>query len=308
MARHYGMPYMGSKQKLVDKIVPFIMNRHSGATDFYDLFGGGGSVSFYALRKYPSLNVHYNELNQAIAALLIHIRDGGPLPVEFVTHVEFMQKRFGNDWYAGYLQTCWSFGNNQKSYLFGNDIEEYKQKYHDTVINGANHLAWLSDYLNAHAAKKYNENLGVNLYLDFNKYNTQYQRRIVLHRQMKYLNQLEHLNSIERLVHLQRLKGLDRLNITTADYKAVQITGAKPVIYCDPPYENTNEYKEGGFNHAAFYEWVAAQTVPVYFSSYKISDKRFKLVKAINTRSLLDHRQRDDAPYNFENVYWNGVE
>lgn len=27
MARHYGIPYMVSKQKLVDKIVPFILKR-----------------------------------------------------------------------------------------------------------------------------------------------------------------------------------------------------------------------------------------------------------------------------------------
>lgn len=50
MARYYGIPYMGSKQKLVDKIVPFILNRHPDTTHFYDLFGGGGSISLYARR------------------------------------------------------------------------------------------------------------------------------------------------------------------------------------------------------------------------------------------------------------------
>lgn len=44
---------MGSKQKLVDKIVPFILNRHPGVDSFYDLFGGGGSVALYVVRKYP---------------------------------------------------------------------------------------------------------------------------------------------------------------------------------------------------------------------------------------------------------------
>lgn len=76
------------------------------------------------------------------------------------------------------------------------------------------------------------------------------------------------------------------------------------MVYCDPPYENTNEYKEGGFDSKAFYDWAISQPVPVYFSSYKISDKRFKLIKAINTRSNF----RANAAYNFENVYWNGVE
>ena len=34
MARHYGIPYMGSKQKLVDKIIPFIMDRHPDVKHF----------------------------------------------------------------------------------------------------------------------------------------------------------------------------------------------------------------------------------------------------------------------------------
>lgn len=307
MARHYGMPYMGSKQKLVDKLAPFILARHPNATDFYDLFGGGGSVSFYVVRKYPRIKTHYNELNKAIAALLIHIRDGGTLPFDFVTRAEFHKHKGGDDWYAGFLQCCWSFGNNQVSYLFGESIEEFKHKYHDTAINGVNHLKWLNEYINAHADKKHGKQSNVNLFLDFNRHDTPYKRRIVLHRQLPYLNQLEHINRIERLTHLQKLPGLAELDVTTLDYAAVPITGAQPVIYCDPPYENTNEYKEGGFNSKRFYDWVAAQTVPVYFSSYKVTDTRFKLVKAINTRALLDHRQRDAAPYNFENVYWNGV-
>lgn len=307
MARHYGMPYMGSKQKLVDKIVPFIMQRHPGATDFYDLFGGGGSVAFYTVRKYPQINTHYNELSTAITELLKHIQAGGELPFDFVTRAEFHKAKAGDDWYAGFLQCCWTFGNNQKSYLFGDNIEQFKHKYHDTAINGVNHLQWLSEYITAHAKAKDAKAQPVNLFLDFKRHDTPYKRRIILNRQLPYLSQLEHINRIERLVQLRSMPGLDDLIITNQDYAAVEIKGASPVVYCDPPYENTNEYKEGKFNHAKFYDWVAAQTVPVYFSSYKVNDSRFKLVKAINTRALLDHRQRDDAPYNFENVYWNGV-
>lgn len=57
-----GIPYMGSKRKLASDILHFITSRHTGLTDFYDLFGGGGSVSFTAIRDYR-FNVHYNELN-----------------------------------------------------------------------------------------------------------------------------------------------------------------------------------------------------------------------------------------------------
>jgi site-specific DNA-adenine methylase len=65
---------MGSKQKLVDKIVPFILNRHPDTTHFYDLFGGGGSVALYAVRKYPKMSVHYNELSKAVAGLMSYLK------------------------------------------------------------------------------------------------------------------------------------------------------------------------------------------------------------------------------------------
>lgn len=302
MARHFGMPYMGSKQKLVDKLVPFMLARHPGATDFYDLFGGGASVSLYAVRKYPELNVHYNELSKAIASLLTFIQAGGHIPLDFVSHDDFFKYRYGDDWYAGFMQTCWSFGNNQKSYLYGGDIEEYKRRYHETVVFGKDNLTWLADFIN----KRYDTD--ITLFMNFLRYTTPYQRRIVLNRQLPKLNQLEHFSRIERLLHIQNMPGLARLNITAGQsYTEVPITGAVPVIYCDPPYEKTSEYKEGKFSHDAFYNWVAAQPGPVYFSSYKISDRRFQLVKAINTRSLLDHKTRGTgSPYNFENLYWNG--
>jgi hypothetical protein len=39
-----------------------------------------------------------------------------------------------------------------------------------------------------------------------------------------------------------------------------------------------------------------------------VSDPRFKLVKAINTRSLLAAAYTKEASYNYENLYWNGVQ
>lgn len=282
MARHLSMPYMGSKQKLVDKIIPLILSRHRGATDFYDLFGGGGSISFYVLQRYPHIKTHYNELNTAIVELLRHIQNGGEIPTTFVPRAIFSQKINKNDWYAGFLQCCWTFGNNQRSYLYGDKIEEFKQKYHETVIDGIDNIKWLEDYVNDHFSEKDGLSRKIQLFLDFNKYDTAYKRRVVLSRQLPIYNQLEHMTRIERLEQLRKLP-------------------------LKEPYENTNEYKEGGFDSQAFYDWAISQSVPVYFSSYKISDKRFKLIKAINTRSNLDYRTRANAAYNFENVYWNGV-
>lgn len=309
MARHYGIPYMGSKQKLVDKIVPFILNRHPDTTAFYDLFGGGASVALYAVRKYPKLNVHYNELSTAIGGLLQHIKDGGDIPFDFVKRSEFERKYTGDDWYAGLLQTCWTFGNNQKSYLYGMDIQDFKEALSELVLTDKGDIKYIEQFVNDYVLKEYGKTVNTRIFLNNNRYKTPYQRRIVLARQIEYIGALQHLARLERLHQIQRMPGLNRLNITAGKgYDQVPINEReRVVVYCDPPYENTAEYKEGGFDHKAFYEWVATRPYPVYFTSYKISDTRFKIVKAINTRSLLASAYTDKPTYNYENVYWNGV-
>lgn len=214
MARHYGIPYMGSKQKLVDKIVPFILNRHPDTTAFYDLFGGGASVALYAVRKYPKLNVHYNELSTAIGGLLQHIKDGGDIPFDFVKRSEFERKYTGDDWYAGLLQTCWTFGNNQKSYLYGMDIQDFKEALSELVLTDKGDIKYIEQFVNDYVLKEYGKTVNTRIFLNNNRYKTPYQRRIVLARQIEYIGALQHLARLERLHQIQRMPGLNRLNIT----------------------------------------------------------------------------------------------
>lgn len=308
MARHYGIPYMGSKQKLVDKIVPFILKRHPDTTHFYDLFGGGGSVALYAVRKYPYLNVHYNELSQAMGNLMQHLKDGGHIPFDFVTRSEFEQKYAGNDWYAGLLQSCWTFGNNQKSYLYGEPIQDFKMALSMLVMTGEGDLQYLEEFADRFVAKEYGKQVETRIFINNRIYTTPYQRRIVVARQIPNIGQLQHLARLERLVQIENMPGISELNITVGkSYDQIPIANKKSVLYCDPPYEATADYKEGKFDSKKFYGWVARQPYPVYFSSYEISDKRFKRVKAINTRSLLAAAYTDKPSYNYENLYWNGV-
>lgn len=310
MARHYGIPYMGSKQKLVDKIVPFILKRHPKATDFYDLFGGGGSISLYAVRKYPNIRIHYNELSPAIGGLMQRLKDGGDIPFDFITMDEFKKRFTGNDWRAGVVQSCWSFGNNQRSYLYGLDIMPFKKALHDMVAYGENNIPLINklidDYCEAHEI-----DYSANVFMDFKRYHTPYQRRVafsrqLLHPKLGHIRLLQHMPYLERLVQIQNMPGINDLIITAGkSYDEVEIAEGG-IVYCDPPYENTAEYREGGFDHKKFYDWVMSRPFPVYVSSYKVSDPRFKLIRAVNTRSLMA-RDKTNSTYNYENIYWNGV-
>lgn len=309
MARHYGIPYMGSKQKLVDHILPFIIGRHPGVDTFYDLFGGGGSASLYVVSKYPKLQVHYNELSLAIGSLMEQLRSGEELSGHWVDRDTFEREYTGNDAWAGLLQTCWTFGNNQKGYLYGRQYEEFKEKLTDLVMTGEGDIRWLEQTSNDINLAEYGKEVNTQIFLNPKRYTTPYQRRIVLARQIPNIGALQHMAKIERLVQIQNMPGISSLEITKGlSYREVKITGKRPLLYCDPPYEDTAEYREGGFDHKAFYDWVMEQKYPVYVSSYKVSDPRLKLVKAIKTRSLLAAAYTDKPSYNYENVYWNGVQ
>lgn len=40
------------------------------------------------------------------------------------------------------------------------------------------------------------------------------------------------------------------------------------VVYCDPPYANTENTYGAKFDHDAFWEWVRTRDYPVYVSEY----------------------------------------
>lgn len=64
----YGITYQGSKTKIVSEIAKFFPN----ADHFYDLFGGGFSVSHYMiLRRSKSYKkFHYNEIRPGLVELI----------------------------------------------------------------------------------------------------------------------------------------------------------------------------------------------------------------------------------------------
>jgi site-specific DNA-adenine methylase len=91
MKEKLGIPYMGSKRKLASDILHKITQRHQCITDFYDLFGGGGYISFTAIRDYR-FKVHYNELNKHIYSLVEYLKNNKELEPKFyewVTREEF---------------------------------------------------------------------------------------------------------------------------------------------------------------------------------------------------------------------------
>ena len=129
--KNYGIPYMGSKQAIVASIAMALPK----AENFYDLFGGGFSISHYMLKhkSHKYKNVHYNEIKSYIVELVKKAINGdynyNVFKPKFISREDFFN---GLD--DPYIRWIWSFGNNQKHYLFGEEIEPYKRAMHNAVV------------------------------------------------------------------------------------------------------------------------------------------------------------------------------
>jgi len=295
-----GIPYMGSKRKLASEILQKITARHQNITDFYDLFGGGGSISFTAIRDYR-FNVHYNELNKHIYSLVEYLKNHKELEPKFyewVTREEFFNQinksNEDADWYSGFVMSCWSFGNSQNSYLFGTEIEEYKYLLHNVIVFKCEKSRLLIKELTNYEIDKNSFNV-----TDLNK-----RRLLIMDRIKKYsghdqIQQLERLQSLERI---QNLQNLQNLQTTNTSYEKVLINpNGNPVIYCDIPYKGTGEYKEGGFNHDEFYNWFANLDYPAYLSEYDAPFEKIEMFKHRSSLSATNNKKKV-----FESIFWNG--
>ena len=82
---------------------------------------------------------------------------------------------------------------------------------------------------------------------------------------------------VQRIKHIKDIIYLyeknPRLNILfeNKSYQEVDIPDGF-LIYCDPPYKGTMQYKSGGFDHDAFYKWALDNKNLVFISEYSMPD------------------------------------
>lgn len=240
---------MGSKSKIASQIYNAIANREKVGT-IYDLFCGGFAISEQFIKN--GWHVVANDKNKYVVALIKYALDGGfndnKYYSEWVSRKQF-DAVIANpddypDWYVGYIQCIWSFGNNGR-YLFGKEIEEAKQLANDLVVGGK---TTPSSPIPMALQKKIAK-------LD------DWHIRCVAGRTAKKLN-----------LRLKRLQQLEP-ELHSGSYDELEIP-AGAVIYCDPPHQNTAEYVENGFDYAKFWQWCRekSKTNPVYISKYNSPD------------------------------------
>ena len=81
---------------------------------------------------------------------------------------------------------------------------------------------------------------------------------------------------LQNLNRLRKLKGcvdLAKVEFAQMDYTDYEFKEGD-VVYCDPPYRNTSNYRhtKEQFDHDKFWEWARTRDYPVYVSEYSAPD------------------------------------
>lgn len=124
----YGLPYKGSKRKLVERISE-LMPR---ATHLYDLFCGGCAMAHYALTHGKYKQVHINDIDARMPELFSEALQGidESRLFQWVSRDDF-QMLAPHD---GLIACCWSFGNNLRDYLYPERRERLKGLAHRLIF------------------------------------------------------------------------------------------------------------------------------------------------------------------------------
>ena len=316
---NYGLPYMGSKSKIVKHIVPLFPN----ADNFVDLFAGGGAVTHYAMTTAKYKHFVFNDINPLMPKAF-----GMALNGEFenekrwISREEFFRLRDTDP----YVAICFSFGNNLSDYMYSKDIEPIKEAYHYALFFGDYSLAkermdigltplekcptikekytMLKNIVKTTPPHKISGNkVAVNGKTRADLQNVERHKRSLgiskvwrqgngaflpppISKELSAKMQSEEsacVISAHNANGSRKLPLSDVIEFYSTDYQAVPIPD-NSVIYCDIPYKNTRTYqshRKTDFDYERFYDWAYRQTQPTFISEYWMPEDRFRCIAEI---------------------------
>ena len=238
----YGIPYLGSKSKLAERIVALL----PPAEHLYDVFCGGCAIAHCAALSGKWGHIHINDISDMPQLFMDAIAGKYRDERRWISREDFFALKDSDP----YVRSCWSFGNNGRDYLYSREIEPYKR------------AVWMM--LTADSVRErrlaYREAV----------------RRLVPLIKDKTAKVRGDNQSLESL---ERLQSLESLTYSVGDYRDVEIPDGS-VIYADMPYRTSTQKDDYGvgFDYEAFYDWCEAQTQPLFISEYAMPEDRFVCV------------------------------
>ena len=303
-----GLPYMGNKQSIATEIINVIKNENPNIHKFYDLFGGGGSVSFEALRN--NYRVFYNEINKGVYELQKLCRERvinkefsnyGILPEEYY---EFVSKNKFDEIiryicgthktaYEAFVGLVYSFSNNLNGWYFcAAENETLKKSIHNfCVYNDKDGL--IKQYRDV-VKNIDTSNLTIN------------ERRSLLN--LKGCNRVQELERINMIENYKYATNFENLNLSNYSYDEVLIE-KDSVLYCDIPYTNCtrnyqNEIKnDDGFDRQRFVNWCKYKATEGFI--IYVSEFQFPIGKIVWQKQRFEHvsRKKSDTENRIEKLF-----
>ena len=286
----YGIPYMGSKNKIADWVLSYLPR----AENFYDLFCGGCAITHCAMTTDKYKHFFINDIKSEMPTLFLDCINGKYAnETRWISKNDFDRLKGTGD---AYVDICFSFGNNwRKGYAYSKDIEPFKKAFHYAVF--------FDDY--SLMKEDYNIDLSHLSYIDgfYNKYiNAKKCIEIGLNTSLQYLESFTRLQSLERLKTLQRIESFG-YTITPSfnSYDCVSIR-ENSVIYCDIPYRSTATYNDFEFDYDKFYDWALSQKEPIFISEYDMTSdficiaEKEKICQLSATNNALKSTERIFVP------------
>lgn len=125
MAKKYGLPYRGSKSKLAERIVALL----PPATHLYDVFAGGCAITHAAQLSGKFKEIHANDITDSVTLFEDALNGKYENESRWISREDFFRLKDSDP----YVRIVWSFGNNQRDYLYSREIEPYKKAVHEML-------------------------------------------------------------------------------------------------------------------------------------------------------------------------------
>lgn len=276
----YGLPYQGCKRAIANQLMQTMHQIKPKAKYFYDLFGGGATMSAMALQW--GFTVFYNELDLGIYNLVTFLKSN-PVPPQWyepVSREQFHRIKNLTDPKSVAQSLCWSFSNNRLNYLWSTQIEALKMNLYIKKIHSLYPQIYKpSDYIFCT-----DEQAGQTL--------------------LESAGRLQSLNALRRLESLRRLERWETSNLSFADVY-IRTDPAETIIYLDPPYRGCTGYKTRSSVSSSFTalvdKYMADSPYTVFMSEY---DAPFQCVGEYKRRALMGGTQTNQNKK--ERLFWNG--
>lgn len=287
--RNYGIPYMGSKNRIAKQIIDFLP---SGET-LVDLFGGGGAITDCASESGKWKNIIYNELDVLPYTCFLKVLKGEyENETRWISREDFFKLKDTDE----YVVCCFSFGNNFRTYMYNEKIEPYKRAYHYAIVlNDFQPLSELFDGETVEMLKKSveGETDKKQRRLKFTRALGNYIIGLSKEAEVKktvlpfetYVGEVLQNQQRKEIIDTLKKTHVDNITVFNDDYRNVELP-ENAIIYCDIPYKQTEKYNSStSFDYDAFYDWCIEKKkhgYQVFISEYSMPEDKFECVFEID--------------------------